>query len=607
MEDGLERIIDAVTNATLLKPDLLTGDAINAIAGGHGMLNLSVFCTANVIADKILQGQGLKLKASNQERIDLNSVIDEGVKAAVATGADPSNAALITASLCYLAGSNVRAGVPSGNRKLGALCRLSAGAQRGGVLSLPTPKGGNKISAFPAVLKIYEAMMEGNLTRINGAEVPGGILGTPLSGHSTLGEDYIFSEVAENAAAIGARAMMKAYAGAGMKPNPFISAVFGAAAALEICHPDAAMPERFGPSFKIYTPYVAGFGAVKAVGLPETLHFRVTGEEFNTANLIGDLGIILKDMGTPTIIGMLAFYEMFACFSENALIGTGSSGGPKTAPIGHVAADATLALRTIAKTGSVERAAEIIEKNKHGFFDPELAAMEVNTIARKVEELQAGPVSRAVILATTAVTRKAIAERVRITVEGIRKGKTLTEIVMSLEEKRIGKVEANASAMMSKNLNKKIEIKITKITGGARRQGKISMQYFALDPNVDVLVKVDGKETVLKNFCHEVIPDAVLNKKEDILQLLPIVSPAVGELLVTGHTLVDLVVPVATAVLQGKGSPEDLSEEAVSRYSMATGGLPGGAQRAAEVARLAVQFYREASKQGNLKRTKERK
>ncbi len=591
----MEKIIKAVTDATLFRPDLLTGDAINAMAGGHGMLNLSVFCTANVIAEKILQGQGLKFKASNQVRVDLNSVIDEGVKAAIATGSDPSNAALITASLCYLAGSNVRAGVPSGNRKLGAMCRLSAGAQRGGVLSLPTPKGGNKISAFPAVLKIYEAMMEGKLTRVNGAEVPGGVLGTPLSGHSTLGEDYIFSEVAENASALGASAMMKAYAGAGMKPSPFISAVFGAAAALEICHPDAAMPERFGPSFKVYTPYVAGFGALKATGLPEKLHFRVTGEELDTATLVGDLGIILKDMGTPTIIGMLAFYEIFACFSENAVIGTGSSGGPKTAPIGHVAADATLALRTISKTGSVEQAAKIIEQNKHGFFDPELAAMEANTIARKVEELRGGPVSRAVILATDAVTRRTIAERVKVTREGMNEGKTLTDVIVSLEEKRIRKVEENASAMMSKNRGKKIEIKITKVTGGARRKGKISLQYYALDPNVDVTVRIDGRETIMKNFCHEVIPDAVLNRKKELLEILPIVSPAVGELLVTGHTLVDLVVPVATAVVMGKGSPEELSEEAVSRFSMATGGLPGGAERAAEVARLAVQFYKNMS------------
>lgn len=593
----MEKIINAVTEATLLRPDLLTGDAINAVAGGHGMLNLAVFCTANAIARKILDGRVMKLKAANQKEIDLNEVIDEGVRTARAAGADPSNAALITASLCYIAGSNVRAGVPSGNRKLGALCRMSAGAQRGGVLSLPTPKGGNKISAFPAVWKVYEAMMEGKLTRVNGAEVPPGILGTPLSGHSTLGEDYVFSEVAENAASIGAKAMMKAYAGAGMKPNPFISAVFGAAVALEICHPDAAMPERFGPSFKVYTPAVAGLGAAKAVGLPELIHFRVTGEEFITANLIGDLGIIMKDMGTPTVVGMLAFYEIFACFVENAKIGTGSSGGPKTAPIGHVAADASLALRIIAQTGSVERAAEAVAKNKKGFFDPELASVEVNTVVRKAEELRSGPVTEAVLLATSTVTRKAIADRVRKTCEEMEKGKSLTDVIKALENGRIKRVEDNASGMMSQALGKKVKIKTTRIEGGGRRAGNTAKKFFALDPDVDVTVTVDGKKTVMEGFCHKVIPDAVLNKKKELLDLLPVVAPAVGELLVTGHSLVDLVVPVATAAVLGKGSPEDLAQESVSRYSMATGGLPGGAERAAEVARLALHVYKDESSQ----------
>lgn len=588
----MEKIINAVTEATLLRPDLLTGDAINAVAGGHGMLNLAVFCTANAIAEKILEGRVLKLKAANQKEIDLNAVIDEGVRTARAAGADPSNAALITASLCYIAGSNVRAGVPSGNRKLGALCRLSAGAQRGGVLSLPTPKGGNKISAFPAVLKVYEAMMEGKLTRVNGAEVPPGILGTPLSGHSTLGEDYVFSEVAENAASIGAKAMMKAYAGAGMKPNPLISAVFGAAVALEICHPDAAMPERFGPSFKVYTPTVAGIGAVKAVGLPETIHFRVTGEEFNTANLVGDLGIILKDIGTPTVVGMLAFYEIFACFAENAKIGTGSSGGPKTAPIGHVAADASLALRIIAQTGSVEKAAEVVAKNKKGFFDPELASVEVNTLVRKAKELRSGPVTEAVLLATSTVTKKAIADRVRKTCEEIEKGKSVTDVIKVLENGRIKRVEESASTMMSEALGKKIKIKITRIEGGGRRSENTAKKFFALDPDVDLTVTIDGKKTVMEGFCHKVIPDAVLNKKKELLDLLPIVAPAVGELLVTGHSLVDLVVPVAVAAVLGKGSPEELAQESVSRYSMATGGIPGGAERAMEVARLALHVYK---------------
>jgi len=592
-----DRIIDAVTMASLLRPDLMTGDAINALAGGHGMLNVVAFCTANVIAEKIQKGRSLKLQALNQIEIEMDEVVEAGVKAAMENGADPSNAALITALLCYLAGSNVRAGVPSGNRKLGAMARMKAGVQRGGVLALPTPKSNNRVSGFPAVMKIYDAMLEGKLTQVDGADLPAGVGGGPLCGHSAMGEDYIFPELAENAASIGASAMMKAYRGAGMKPNPLISAVFGAAAALEIVHPDAVMPERYGPSFQVYSQTVAGIGAVKATGLPETLHFRVTGEEFNTAQLIGDLGIILKDGGTPTVVGMLAFYELLACFAEGPKIGTGSSGGPRTAPIGHVAADASLALRTISLTGSVEKAAEIIAKNKKGFVDPEFACIEANTVARKVEELKSGDVSQAVLLATNGVTRMAIEKRSRKTIEEMGKGKSLTDVIMSLEEERLRKLEQNASAMMSENLAKKIEIKVNKFTGGARRAGKAGKLFYVLDPDIDVSITIDGEKIVLENFAHEVIPKAVLNKDKKLLDIMPILSLPIGELMVSGHTLIDLVVPVATAAVLGKGSPEELGKEGAKRGSLATGGLPGGAKRATEVARLAMQYYKLGSEQ----------
>ena len=205
----MQDIIDAVTMATLLRPELMTGDSINALAGGHGMLNVAAFCTANAIGSKILEGRSLKVQALNQVEIEMDEVVDAGVKAAMKVGADPSNAALITATLCYLAGSNVRAGVPSGNRKLGAMARMKAGAQRGGVHALPTPRSNNRISGFPAVMKIYEAMMDGKLTRVDGADLPAGVGGGPLCGHSALGEDIIFPEVVQNAASIGASAMMK--------------------------------------------------------------------------------------------------------------------------------------------------------------------------------------------------------------------------------------------------------------------------------------------------------------------------------------------------------------------------------------------------------------
>ena len=583
-------IVRAVRSAALWRPELMTGDSIKALAGGHGMLNVTSFCAANAIAEKIRGGTPLKVEALNQTEIRMDSLVEAGVQAAISSGADASNAALITATLCYIAGSNVRAGVPSGNRKLGAMARLKAGVQRGGVMTIPTPKSNNRISGFPAVLKIYEAMLEGTLTRIDGTTIPAGIGGGPLCGHRTLGEDIIFPEVAENAAFIGTSAMMKAYAGSGMKPNPLISAIFGAAASLEIVHPDAVMPERYGTSFKTYTSTVAGLGAVRAAGLPEVLHFRVTGEEVLTANVVGDLGIIMKDMGSPTVVGMLAFYELLAVFEENAKIGAGSSGGPRTAPIGHCAADASLGLRIIAQSGSVAKAAEVIAENKKAFFDVQYASIEAHTVARMVNQLRPGEVSDAVLMATNPVVERAIEERVYRTVNEIRSGKSLSDIISLLEQERTARVEACTSAIASQSSGKTVEIKIDKLAGGARRSGKPGKLFYVLDPDVDVSVRVDGQQFVMKKFLHEVVPNAVLENDKTLLQVIPLAAPAVGELLVSGHSLIDLVVPVATAAVLGVGSPEELAQQAASPGTLVTGGLPGGAARAAEVARLAVQF-----------------
>ncbi|WP_269848652.1 hypothetical protein [Methanosarcina horonobensis] len=53
-----------------------------------------------------------------------------------------------------------------------------------------------------------------------------------------------------NAARIGTEAMMQAYWGAGISASPIISAVLGAAAALEIVHPDAFVGEEYGGFFR---------------------------------------------------------------------------------------------------------------------------------------------------------------------------------------------------------------------------------------------------------------------------------------------------------------------------------------------------------------------
>jgi hypothetical protein len=587
----MEKEAYASVLAAISNIDNITNDRIEALTKSHGMTNVAAFCAANAIAGEILRGVSIKLTSDSIPSLPVEDVLKKGIDAAKEAGADSANAALFAATICYLAGSNAQAGVPAGNRKLGALARMIAGADRCGVIAIPTPKTNNKISGFPAVQALYKAMAEGSLTRVDGRTVPMGIAAGPLFGHNALGEDIVFPEISMNGGKIATQAMMDAYAGAGMEPSGIICAIMGAAAVLEIVHPDASVSEEFGAFHKANSAYLAGKSAAETAGLPETLHWRGSGEEFDTAQLVGHLGIILKDIGGPTVVGMMTFGEMLASFQEGIAIGAGFSGGPISAPLGHLTADAIIALKTlIQNNGDVAKAANTIKGLKENeWIDPENAAVSLNTISRKAEQVRRGLVTEALIKGTESLRAKIMYRIANKAYVELKAGKDLFEVVRDLDFERQKVVETRAAAMLGAMTGNEIEIKVTKLAGGSRRTDSFTKNYCSFDTDADVELTVNGNKIVITGLAQKVAPDAVLNKKEDLLQVLPLAAIPVAELSLSGHTILNITIPAAVAVALNLMEPKEAATTA-EKAAFCTAGIPGAKGKAIEVATMAKEI-----------------
>jgi len=290
---------------------------------------------------------------------------------------------------------------------------MHAGASRTSGIALVTNKFTHRMPTFPAYKAVFEQLLDKKLTRVDGSVLPPFIAGGAIYGHSALGEDVNIPELAKNAAKVGTEAMMRAMEGAGITPYPLWPALIGATVAMEILHPDAFLGEEYGAFGSVDSAYMAGKGAAEAAGLPEKIHVRGTGEEFDTARVIGDFGLILKDIGGSSVIASMALNEIFAGFEESPIIGAGFSGGPVNPPLGHLCGDSVPAIRLLMKyEGDIYKVAEEIRNYKmNSFIDPEMALCALNTITRKAEEVKRGPVTRACMIASENVRGRAVYRR----------------------------------------------------------------------------------------------------------------------------------------------------------------------------------------------------
>jgi hypothetical protein len=604
MNNEREKILLSTVHATTFKPDYMTNDKLEAATRGHGALVIPVFCAANSLAEDIFCGIGapemqlmdrMTVIDAAAPSLPIDMVIEKAVREAKRAGAEPANAALIVAALAYFSGSCARAGVPLGNRKLGAITRMHAGADRTSAIALTTNKFTHRIPAFPAYLAIYEQLMDKKLTRLDGAVLPPFVAGGGVMGHAALGEDYNIPELARNAARVGTEAIMRSMEGAGITAYPLWPALIGSAVTMELVHPDALLGEEFGKFGQVDSAYLAGKGAIAAAKLPEKIHLRGTGEEYDMARLVGDFGLILKDIGGPSVIGSMALNEIFAGFQESPLIGAGFSGGPVNVPLGHLAGDTVPALRMLYRTGGdVNKTADAIREYKlESFIDPEVALCALNTITRKAEMVTRGAVTQACILASESVRDRAIYRRAVKIYEMLKAGKSLEEAARSLDEERKALVERRGSKILSGFTGKAIVFRFTEIGPHARRTDKFTARYWGFDAKASYDITINGKEYHIDNLTGKVVPAYALEGKgrDDPNMGTAIFAGAVliQEMQYIGHTILNITVPAAVAAQLGT-APADAAKDA-AKGAYLSNAIPGGRETAERVAAIAKMVY----------------
>jgi hypothetical protein len=582
-----EQVIVASVMAANTNPGWLTSDRVEALTGGHGMLNIPVVAACNVIATELRRGVSPEVKFADAVHQPIDDLLAKSIAVAKSAGADGANAALIAATLLYLCGANAQVGIPAGNRKLGSSARMIAGVSRSGLAAVPTAKMNNKISGFAAVSAVYDAMMKGELSPVQGRDVPPGVVGGVLIGHGALGEDVIFPGMAERGAAVGTQAMLDAMSGASMPGQPFLAALFGAAAILEIIHPDADVADEYGPYGKVTSAFVAGGSAARAAGLPETLHVRVTGKEVQTARLIGDLGLILKDIGGPTVIGVMALDEIIAVFEEGI---SGGGAGPVNPPLGHICADAVIALLCLLEDGSTEQTvARALRQRRLNFsFDPETAMVAMNIVARKATQACNGPVTDAMIMSSTPVLTQALHARAARAYDDLTAGRTVADVVRSLDEERQLLVEARGSAYLSSQHDTEVKVHFTRIGKGARRSSKMASRWLAFDPALDAEVTIGDQTITMEGIVNAVIPEVAQGTGTERAPYLTMLAPIASELLLAGNVIMNVTVPAVVAAAMGKASPAEAAAEAQSA-GIISAGIPGTKAKAEAAASVAIE------------------
>jgi hypothetical protein len=139
---------------------------------------------------------------------------------------------------------------------------------------------------------------------------------------------------------------------------------------------------------------------------------------------------------------------------------------------------------------------------------------------------------------------------------------------------------------MSKQLGKNMQVRLTRVAAGARRDSKMARRWLAFDADIDAQITVDGVTTELPGFVHDLVPKVARGERADLAWAITPVAYVVGELLVAGNSIVNVTVPTAMAAVLGLHTPAEAAEIA-ERAAYVSAGIPGAKARAESAATLA--------------------
>jgi len=127
------------------------------------------------------------------------------------------------------------------------------------------------------------------------------------------------------------------------------------------------------------------------------LHLPSSNHAFDTARVVGDLGLILKDVGAPTVVGMIGFNDLLSGFVEAGLLMPNATGAVNS-PLAHIPTSFLLtAMSLLLNNGGDAQAAgeqlRVIRQQKT--LDAETAMVCMYMMTRKATELGTGPVTDA--------------------------------------------------------------------------------------------------------------------------------------------------------------------------------------------------------------------